>query len=145
MIHRDSSWFIVIHSVVLAFYKVVLLVVKLPFGLNVYFFQQIIRAKKIIAFEPIPHLFKRLNFLFPSIEVYPYAVSDQSAKSKLYIPFIASKKYETRAKLDILPENGETRVDKIQVETITGVILAGSINAQTIPAIKEIVMTMAIK
>jgi FkbM family methyltransferase len=84
-----------------------------------YFFQQIIQAKKIIAFEPIPHLFKRLNFLFPSIEVYPYAVSDQSAKSNLYIPFIASKKYETRAKLDILPENGETRVDKIQVETIS--------------------------
>jgi FkbM family methyltransferase len=84
-----------------------------------YFFQEIIRAKKIIAFEPIPHLYKRLKFLFPSIEVYPCAVSDQSAKSNLYIPFIASKKYETRAKLDILPENGETHVAKIQVETIS--------------------------
>lgn len=84
-----------------------------------YFFQQIIQAKKIIAFEPIPHLFKRLKLLFPSIEVYPYAVSNQSVKSNLYIPFIASKKYETRAKLDVLPENGETRVDKIQVETIS--------------------------
>jgi FkbM family methyltransferase len=106
--------------------------VVLDIGANLgeysYFFQEIIRAKKIIAFEPIPDLFKRLKLLFPSIEAYKYAVSNQSTKSNLYIPFIASKKYETRAKLDILPENGETHVDKIQVETISLDVLFAEIS-----------------
>ncbi len=97
--------------------------VVLDIGANLgeytYFFQEVIQAKEIIAFEPIPHLYKRLRLLFPNITIHPYAVSNQSSTSDLYIPYIGSDKYETRAKLDLLPEKNETRVDKIQVETVT--------------------------
>lgn len=88
-------------------------------GEYTYFFQEVIQAKEIIVFEPIPPLSKRLRLLFPKLRIYQYAVSNQSSTSDLYIPYIGSEKFETRAKLDLLPEKNETRVDKIQVETIT--------------------------
>ncbi len=84
-----------------------------------YFFQKIIQTKSIIAFEPIPSLFRRLKILYPKIQVYPYAVSDQTRKSQLYIPYINSEKYETRAKLDLLPEKGQTKLITVNVDTIS--------------------------
>lgn len=97
--------------------------VVLDIGANLgeytYFFQEVIQAKEIFAFEPIPSLYKRLRLLFPKLKIYPYAISNQSSTSYFYIPYIDTEKFQTRAKLDLLPEKNETRVDKIQVETIT--------------------------
>ena len=84
-----------------------------------YFFQEIIRTNNIVAFEPISHLHKRLKLLFPTIEVLPFAISNTSGKAFLHIPYIKHQKYETRAKLDLIHEQNETRLEIIEVQTTT--------------------------
>lgn len=96
--------------------------VVLDIGANLgeytYFFQEIIQVKEVIAFEPIPELFNNLKILFPKIQVYPFAVSSHASVRDLFIPYIDSIKYETRAKLDLLPEINETKNESIRVQTI---------------------------
>ena len=84
-----------------------------------YFFQEISKVNKVYAFEPIPSLFKKLNETFPSIQVSPYAISNDNRQTKLYIPYIAHQRFETRAKLDPIKEVGETKNQEITVETKT--------------------------
>lgn len=84
-----------------------------------YFFQEIIKTNNIVAFEPIPRLHKRLKILFPSIEVLPFAISNIIGKATLHIPYIKHQKFETRAKLDLLKEQDETRLETIEVQTKT--------------------------
>ena len=84
-----------------------------------FFFQEVIRAKSIVAFEPIPRLYQRLKVIFSNIQIYPYAISSQSINTILQIPYIQNRKTETRAKLDDLKEIGETKIDKINIETKT--------------------------
>jgi FkbM family methyltransferase len=88
-------------------------------GLYCYYFQEVINCKKIIAFEPIPSLFKKLNIWFNNIDFFPYAISDINSITTLNIPYINDIKYETRAKLNSIKEKGETKVKKIQIETKT--------------------------
>ena len=88
-------------------------------GLYCFYFQEIIKSKKIVAFEPIPSLFKKLNIWFHGIDFYPFAISDKNSTTTLNIPYINSVKYETRAKLDSLKEKDENKVKKIMIETKT--------------------------
>jgi FkbM family methyltransferase len=84
-----------------------------------FFFQEIIQAKEIIAFEPIPSLYRKLIRNFPKIQVFPFAISASSGSSELHIPYINEKRVETRAKLDDLKELGETKTKRISVEIRT--------------------------
>ena len=88
-------------------------------GLYCYYFQEVINCKKIMAFEPIPSLFKKLNRWFNDIDFFPFAISNTNSITTLNIPYINDVKYETRAKINSIKENGETKVKKIQIETRT--------------------------
>lgn len=84
-----------------------------------YFFQEVIKTTNIIAFEPIPRLYKRLQSLFPAIKVFPVAISNSSGNSILHIPYIKHQKFETRAKLDLIHEQNETKLETIKVQKKT--------------------------
>lgn len=88
-------------------------------GLYCHYFQHIIGAKEIHAFEPIPTLYLKLTKWFKNIHFYPFAVSDKKSETLLRIPYINSIKYETRAKLDSLVEKDETDFKEIAIQTET--------------------------
>ncbi|MBI1836278.1 MAG: FkbM family methyltransferase [Flavobacteriia bacterium] len=88
-------------------------------GLYCYYFQEILKCKEIHAFEPIPSLFNKLNRWFKNIYLYKIAISDEKKITKLKIPYINSVKYETRAKLDDLIEEGENKCKEIVIQTNT--------------------------
>lgn len=88
-------------------------------GLYCYYFQDIIGAKEIYAFEPIPNLYLKLTKWFQDINFYPYAISDQILQSTLKIPYINNIKYDTRAKLDNLIEENETKYKEVEIQTNT--------------------------
>lgn len=88
-------------------------------GLYCYYFQDIIGAKEIHAFEPIPTLYLKLTKWFKNIHFYPYAISDKISKAVLKIPYINNIKYDTRAKLDALIEENETYFKEINIQTNT--------------------------
>jgi len=88
-------------------------------GLYCYFFKDLKTCRRVIAFEPLPHLYKRLVKWFPDVEVHPIAISDQEAEAPIRIPYINHRPYETRAKLDELHEGGETAHKEIRIHTDT--------------------------
>lgn len=105
-------------------------------GLYCYFFEEIARCKTVLAFEPLPHLYKKLAKWFPGIGVSPLAMSDAAGQAKIRIPYINHKLYETRAKLDSLKEADETDYKEIGISTDTLDHVLASKNLQRIDLIK---------
>ncbi|MEI7723839.1 MAG: FkbM family methyltransferase [Bacteroidota bacterium] len=88
-------------------------------GVYLYIFQKAKKYKRIIGFEPIPILFKRLRKYFPDLEIFDYAVSDKSETGIFKIPYIDGRIYDTRGTLHNYTEEGETKSDRISVKKIT--------------------------
>jgi len=78
------------------------------------------KHKRILAFEPIPQLFKRLKALFPKIEIYDIALSNSKGTQIFKIPIIQDRQYQTRASLESnKAEENETGSINFNVETNT--------------------------
>lgn len=99
--------------------------VFMDIGANVgaYVFQVLkkIPAENIFAFEPNKSLNKRLHRIFPKINIFEIALSDENAEKEFKIPVIKGKKLHTRGTLcaDRKEDDEENAViQKIKVETL---------------------------
>lgn len=88
-------------------------------GAYCYFFKEIKNSKRVLAFEPLPNLYKKLKIWFKNIELFNLALSNKKEIAKIHIPIINDKLYESRAKLDNLKEENETGFKKIEVHVDT--------------------------
>ena len=84
-----------------------------------YFFKEIKKCKKVLAFEPLPNLYKKLKIWFKTIDLYNIALSNKREICKIHIPIINNKLYESRAKLDNLKEENESGYKEIEIVTDT--------------------------
>ncbi|MCC6817615.1 MAG: FkbM family methyltransferase [Bacteroidia bacterium] len=63
--------------------------------------ETITQAQNIYGFEPNPELIKRLKALFPKINLFQIAASNQSTKTQFKIPIFDNKEIHTRGTLKI--------------------------------------------
>jgi FkbM family methyltransferase len=101
---------------------------------------------KHYAFEPIPELAERLSSDFPSVQVYPYALSSEAGESIFYIvpdslalsgldrrEFISPEKSRQAIKVKIekldkiIPVDMKIDLIKIDVEGAEGPVISGAI------------------
>jgi FkbM family methyltransferase len=88
-------------------------------GLYSYFFKEYKKCKEVYAFEPLPNLYHKLEKWFGNIRLFNLALSDRKSVTKLHIPVIHDKLYESRAKLDDLKEENESHSMEIEIRTET--------------------------
>lgn len=88
-------------------------------GAYSYFFKEITKSERVLAFEPLPGLHKKLKVWFKNIELFNLALSDKAEKTKIRIPVINNRLYESRAKLDNLKEENESATMEIEIRTNT--------------------------
>jgi len=88
-------------------------------GAYCYFFKDIKKAKRVLAFEPLPNLYKKLEIWFKNIELFNLALSNKKEKTKIHIPIINDKLYESRAKLDNLKEENENGFKEFEINIDT--------------------------
>lgn len=84
-------------------------------GAYCYFFKEIKKADRVLAFEPLPNLYKKLRIWFKNVELFNLALSNKKEKAKIHIPLINNKLYESRAKLDDLKEENENGYKEIEI------------------------------
>jgi len=99
------------------------------------------------AFEPIPHLARTLQDQFPTVEVFPYALSSSSGEATFYIipdapalsglnerDFVAQHKPRQEIKVrtqrldDAIPRELKIDLIKIDVEGAEGLVISGAID-----------------
>lgn len=83
-------------------------------GANVgaYLFQleKKLKPQHIVAFEPNKDLYQRLKRIFPLINIYPLAISDENTMAEFKIPVINGKRYHSRGTLQVgFLEEGENK------------------------------------
>jgi FkbM family methyltransferase len=88
-------------------------------GLYLLLFGQSGRYERVIGFEPIPVLNKRLKAFFPELEIMDFAISDKTQNSQFKIPLINNKRFDTRGTLEDFEEINETGRNTFEVKTIS--------------------------
>lgn len=68
-------------------------------GHYVYVLSEKLSPENIYAFEPNQLLYKRLKRIFPKVDTFPWALSDENKKAEFKIPIIHGKKIDTRGTL----------------------------------------------
>ena len=89
-------------------------------GANTGFFsavmEDIVTPEKLYLFEPIPNLYKYLLMRFKKANVLNLAISNQSGKQVLRLPYINHEPYDSRATLSgHHVEENQTHFDEIEV------------------------------
>lgn len=74
---------------------------------------------QIVGIEPNPHLFHRLQRLFPQCRIFNLALSSTNEKKQLKIPLIDGTYYESRGTFANFTDLGETAQKFIEVKTKT--------------------------
>lgn len=90
-------------------------------GAYIYVLEKHLKPENIYAFEPNPQLFRRLNRLFPKVNLNAVALSDISTVAEFKIPVINGEKVHTRGTLQtsIKEKNEEkTIIQKVQVKPL---------------------------
>ena len=88
-------------------------------GLFLLLFENAKKYKNIYGFEPIPVLNKRLKGFFPNLEIFDFAISNQTNVSKFKVPLINEKRFDTRGTLESFEEENETGKNVFDVKTIS--------------------------
>ncbi len=70
--------------------------------------EDIVGAKNLYLFEPLPHLYRRLRWDFPRAHVFAIALSDQQGIATLRVPFINGRRFDSRASLNQHSEPAQT-------------------------------------
>lgn len=79
-------------------------------GAYLYELQDYLKPENIYGFEPNMALYKRLQRLFPGMNILPFALSNKNEKATFKIPVIKGKEIATRGTLQTqLKEIGEER------------------------------------
>jgi FkbM family methyltransferase len=100
-------------------------------GSYVRLIENILRPKNIYAFEPNQKLFKRLKRLFPKVNLYSIALSDENTEAEFKIPVIKGQEKNSRGTLRTdFSENNEDRfiMEKVKVQTFDSWILDKNIS-----------------
>ncbi len=105
-------------------------------GIFLNLFEKTNRYSRIIGFEPIPALNKRLKAFFPKLEVFDFAISNKTQTSTFKVPLINNKRYDTRGTLEKFEEINETGSSTFEVKTITLDEFVEKNNIQNIGGIK---------
>jgi FkbM family methyltransferase len=88
-------------------------------GHYTYVLRSAVSARLVHAFEPHPVSYATLERLFPDVNLWNCALSDQCTKQDLRIPYLADREIRTRGTLEPTPEPGETGSATVRVETTT--------------------------
>lgn len=96
--------------------------VFMDIGANVgaYLFQaeSFLTAKNIYGFEPNKSLFRRLKRIFPEMNIFPVALSDENTTAEFKVPIMNGKAIHSRGTLQKnMKEEGETasKIEKVEV------------------------------
>jgi FkbM family methyltransferase len=81
----------------------------------------------IHAFEPIPVLRRRLEGHFPDVRVHATALSDRSGTATFKIPFIAGRRFNSRASLSELIDSGRYESLLVNTDTLDNVVAEAAI------------------
>lgn len=90
-------------------------------GAYIFVLENYLKPENIYAFEPNPQLFKRLKRLFPKINLFSFALSDENKTSEFKIPVINGEKIHTRGTLhtEIVEKNEEKIIlQKVEVKSL---------------------------
>lgn len=105
-------------------------------GAYSYFFKVMTKSARVLAFEPLPDLFKKLRRWFSDIELFNLALSDAGGTATLRIPVIANRLFQSRAKLDQLKEEHETDAKELTIRIDTLDRVAETAQLQRLDLIK---------
>ncbi len=97
--------------------------VVIDIGANVgtYLFQleNKLRPENIYAFEPNKKLYLRLKRIFPAMQIFPLAISDENTTAEFKIPIISGKKIHSRGTLKTqFVESGEENQKSEMVQVV---------------------------
>ncbi|MGV4413061.1 FkbM family methyltransferase [Chryseobacterium sp. T1] len=90
-------------------------------GAYIFILENRLKHENIYAFEPNAKLYKRLNRLFPFINLFDIALSNENTEAEFKIPIINGQNIHTRGTLqvDFLEENEErTVLQKVKVRPL---------------------------
>lgn len=84
-------------------------------GAYLYLLENEIVNKNIFAFEPNQKLFARLKRLFPEMQIFPFAVSDENKTATFKIPIINGKAISSRGtlKTDFVEKDEERTITQV--------------------------------
>lgn len=88
-------------------------------GIYCCFFKDIEMCDRVLAFEPLPNLFKKLKIWYKNVDLINLALSNKKGTTTIRIPFINRRLYESRAKLDDFKEENETHAKELVIHTDT--------------------------
>ena len=90
-------------------------------GAYLFILENKLKPENIYAFEPNSALYKRLNRLFPNVNIFDIALSNENTEAEFKIPIINGKNIHTRGTLQInFHEDNEERtiLQKVKVRTL---------------------------
>ncbi|SFI07975.1 FkbM family methyltransferase [Halpernia frigidisoli] len=93
--------------------------------------ENILKSENIYAFEPNQRLFKRLERLFPKVNLFSIALSDENTTAEFKVPVINGQEKNSRGTLITdFSENNEERfiTEKVKVQTLDSWILDKNIS-----------------
>ena len=70
-------------------------------GSFIYLLEKKLSPKNIYAFEPNHKLFERLKRIFPDVQIFPFALSDENGSAAFKIPVIKGKTFDSRGTLKV--------------------------------------------
>lgn len=86
-------------------------------GAYSYFFKTLTGSSRVLAFEPLPGLFRKLKIWFNDITLFNLALSNENGQATIHIPVIGDRLYESRAKLDNLKEENQSGLRELSIQT----------------------------
>lgn len=81
--------------------------------------EDVVGARSLVMFEPLPQLASQLRARFPASRVRPVALSDRAGRAKIRVPSIAGKACSTRATLNDHDEPGQSGFEEVEIEQET--------------------------
>ena len=93
--------------------------VMLDIGANTGIYSAILEdqvgSENLYLFEPLPHLHAHLKHRFRDAHVFDFALSDEEGTQNIRVPYIAGKRFDTRATFNEHTEPNQTGFDEIEV------------------------------
>lgn len=86
-------------------------------GAYSYFFKTLTGSARVLAFEPLPGLFRKLKTWFNDISLFNLALSNENGQATIRIPVIGDRLFESRAKLDNLTEENQSGLRELSIQT----------------------------
>lgn len=94
--------------------------------------EDLVGARNLYLFEPLPDLNRQLREKFKRARVLAWALSDHEGEQNIRVPYIAGERFDTRATLNFHSEPGQSGHEEIPVRVCT---LDAAVRNLAIPAI----------